>query len=530
MSNVFDHDDLRDLLPRYAANALGADERRRVQQHLAGCAACRAALGEWDAITAALRGDAATLPADVPPAQAWTALHARLALVPVLNHQKGTDMDEPIVASEITNQPIRHPASSAAAKPRRWLGAVSVAIVALIVVISVALFGALHRAGSNPATTNAPSANCIGAKTTATLPQYTTLLSISQVSPTDIWASGVRFDAQGKATSAIYHLVNCQWRDMHVTLPQISLDSIAMVSSNEGWVAGSRFITGPCNCVGTQTGLVLLHYLHGQWQQTTVPGASAFIDGTLSFRSPDEGWLVANGAGSQLDNALFHYVAGTWQRVSLPTAIAQGVSSPITVVGPNDIWFTSFLTLDSISQASTGDIVHWQNGHSTTYPLPRNSFASSLSFPAPNDGWMTGSTHTDFNDTMPAQPLLWHFDGMQWTNVVLPTFVPPMIPNPTYFTSGSFATEQAGVAFGYTLDYAKASEPLIIYQYQNGQWHTLPGPHVPFLMHASGGQILMVSPDEGWALAVGYQADGRYVMRPTVILHYANGAWSVFEQ
>jgi hypothetical protein len=198
------------------------------------------------------------------------------------------------------------------------------------------------------------------------------------------------------------------------------------------------------------------------------------------------------------------------------------------------------LTFNANTYASTADIVHWQNGHITTYPLPNNTFASSLSFPSPNDGWLTGSINTDFSDEniKPIQPILWHFDGSQWHNVALPAFVPPIVGDDTYFTSGSFASPQAGVAFGYTLAYGDnlpingENAPLIFYQYQDGQWHTATVSPSSALHHASGIQVLMASPDEGWALArvIAYIKGSYYTAFHTVILHYSGSVWSVFEQ
>lgn len=65
------HEQVRGLLPEYAAGGLDAATRRRVDAHLAGCAACRAELLEWRALAGALEplvaGRAAAVPAWTPP-------------------------------------------------------------------------------------------------------------------------------------------------------------------------------------------------------------------------------------------------------------------------------------------------------------------------------------------------------------------------------------------------------------------------------------------------------------------------------
>ena len=72
------HDDVDQLLPWYVSDSLNADERARVDAHLAECAPCRAALAD----EAALRNAYRALPDIAAPsdmASAWTAMQARLA-------------------------------------------------------------------------------------------------------------------------------------------------------------------------------------------------------------------------------------------------------------------------------------------------------------------------------------------------------------------------------------------------------------------------------------------------------------------
>lgn len=64
-------DATRDKLPAFAAETLAENDRARVEAHLAGCAACRSALADWQAIGVAVRGTVAAravdLPAYLPP-------------------------------------------------------------------------------------------------------------------------------------------------------------------------------------------------------------------------------------------------------------------------------------------------------------------------------------------------------------------------------------------------------------------------------------------------------------------------------
>jgi len=50
-----EHDAVRELLALAAAGALDAEEQRRIEQHLAGCAACAAELDGWRNLAGALK-------------------------------------------------------------------------------------------------------------------------------------------------------------------------------------------------------------------------------------------------------------------------------------------------------------------------------------------------------------------------------------------------------------------------------------------------------------------------------------------
>jgi hypothetical protein len=69
------HDELRQMLDDYADGALAAGETRRIEVHLAECAACRAELADLRALLDAAR----RLPRGIePPHELWPAVDARL--------------------------------------------------------------------------------------------------------------------------------------------------------------------------------------------------------------------------------------------------------------------------------------------------------------------------------------------------------------------------------------------------------------------------------------------------------------------
>jgi anti-sigma factor RsiW len=60
----------RDDLAAYAVDALEGDERRAIEDHLAGCVACRALLAEHHDVLAGLTPD------ELPPPSVWPRVAA----------------------------------------------------------------------------------------------------------------------------------------------------------------------------------------------------------------------------------------------------------------------------------------------------------------------------------------------------------------------------------------------------------------------------------------------------------------------
>ncbi|SRR5579875_3320587 len=520
------HTPYQDLLPQYAAGTLDEIMARHVAAHLEGCDACRANLAEWRAIAGAMRRELAEMPPDGAPLTGWDALHARLtphaAFIEQRSHSVsdniGSSFDHSVMASPT---PAPRPAS------RRWVGVASVAAVVLMIAASFAVFGTLRHAnrGQPPV---AIDPGCVNVKSSGdTLPSHTQLLKMSFTSPSNGWAVGFQFDSEHPTplSGVIYHLHNCQWQKFPITLPKIALETVSMVSPDEGWAAGGLTKSGAWD-INDEAALVVYHYQHGQWQHVNVPGTQAFVNGYIAMRNADEGWLLGQGPGNQ-PNGLFHYLNGTWSPVTLPANIAGGVQLPLVPVGPNDLWLSAYTSYKP-DGTFTVSIVHDDAGHVTTYALPANTGVSGLSFPASNDGWMIGVSGNPLSTSQPQRPVLYHFDGTQFTRVPIPSFEP--IPGlDSYFTDISLVSSQEGFIFGYHLDDIDPISTLILYHLHNGSWETYKMPVNHVLDHAGSNGIAMVSAHEGWAFARVPAYVGEYYRPSTVILHYTNGTWSVFE-
>ncbi len=85
-------DQAQDLLHRYAAGTLTPELRRSLEDHLAGCAACRA---EAERVTPVLAG-VARLPRSIePPADLWPAISGRIGRAKVVDGRFGPAATRP---------------------------------------------------------------------------------------------------------------------------------------------------------------------------------------------------------------------------------------------------------------------------------------------------------------------------------------------------------------------------------------------------------------------------------------------------
>lgn len=539
--NPLDCQTCRDHLPAFVAGTLAPEFAAEISAHLAHCTNCSTIAAELRLIADGLHEIDCAVPPDQRATEDWEALRMRLMPRPVAP-QRSNFMSDPTPIFETTpiaSPPSKRPATS------RLMRLAPVAAVLLIALISAAVFSAFHHnlgtstgtVAHDPGCSSAPpSHGSSAAPIGAYLPPYTQLVQMSEVTPSNIWAVGLKRDAHqaNPIQGVIYHLLDCTWQQypVAVSLAKIPLVSISMVAPTEGWATGSLLSNGYEYSIGTLQALVVLHEVNGTWQQVAIPGTEGYVSGSISMYSRNDGWLVADGAGNN-PNALFHYTNGSWSLVTLPGKLSAGLADrPLTPVSANDVWLTSQTQTDGNGDFSA-TIIHISNGQVTSYPLSANTAPGGLAFPSASDGWMSGSVGNPYASNIPQKPVLLHFDGQRWTNVSLPNFVnSPELSS--FFTGISLVNAQEGFIIGYKLDPSQANTPLIFYHRSGGQWQPVDLPAMPAIANASATDILTVAPDEAWAFAslpISVSIGSTHFFAfSTAILHYAKGQWVIYEK
>ncbi len=199
-----------------------------------------------------------------------------------------------------------------------------------------------------------------------------------------------------------------------------------------------------------------------------VPGEPGMLT-SVSFDSPADGWAVgehSTGAEAEFTSVLFyHYTSGKWMKVTVPNSI---------------------------------------QGNSPGLP--------GVAMLSPTDGYATacGSTLTSVD------PVLWHYDGAQWSRVAWPaSFKTGQCPTLIAAASAT-SVEIISTNLRFT-DLAQA------FLFDGTNWS-----EQAFPRHLNGIatlQLIMTSPTEGWMAASDF-SNASYPYN-ALIMHLVNGAWTV---
>lgn len=346
------------------------------------------------------------------------------------------------------------------------------------------------------------------------------LNSISMVSPDEGWAVGTTLLPQTSTPQSgleylygapvILHYSQGHWRPEPLPLRcqsscHMVLHSIAMVSATEGWAVGNSVL--PLGADGFTSGLIL-HYAGGKWS------IDSYRDSTLShivMSSANDGWMLGEGvsvwSGSKASAPVFHYNGRMWTPVNDP-AFVQISPQSITALSATNVWLVG-----------AGPV------------LP-------------------GSTGFDGD----ASEVILHYDGRQWTKVASDLANFPILALAMVSPDAGWAV---GCLTGGLGEHLAHPEKALVEQYIQGRWQ-----QAASFASSSGAYyclhgIALVSANEGWAVGsdglivhglhgvwtriaspTGQTLNSIVMLSPTegwavgdqgTILHYVHGSWSRYQ-
>lgn len=278
-----------------------------------------------------------------------------------------------------------------------------------------------------------PSADCTGWSLVSTpngAPDYNSLVSVSSVSPNDIWAVGQYCcTASGAGQNLIEHWNGSAWSI--VPSPNVGdfdnlLSGVVALSTNNAWAVGFFFD-------GDRIETLTLHWDGSSW--TVVPSPNPgprnnYLD-AVDAAGPNDIWAVGGYrayVGGPFVTLAEHWDGRTWSVVSTPNpGPDRQLFGSVAVLSPSNVWAVGF----ACATADCGDPDHpgrtlvehydgyiWRVIDSPNFGTRSNQI-NAIDASRPNDVWAVGGYCVDVDCNSFNNDLL-HWNGTAWSLVTTP--------------------------------------------------------------------------------------------------------------
>ncbi|HEX8036315.1 MAG TPA: hypothetical protein VF510_20825 [Ktedonobacterales bacterium] len=239
---------------------------------------------------------------------------------------------------------------------------------------------------------------------------------LTMLTPHDGWAIQYAPIVQGSTiTTSLLHYDGTAWST--VDTGGVSLTSLAMLSSSEGWAAG-------------QDG-VIAHFHNGTWTRwpTTAPGDLH----NITMASPTEGWMTGLAPGYNADPNfrkphhmfVLHYNGHEWQPVTLPELPNLLTVYPSATHFQNSSNIYSISAMSMVSSAEgwaagsldggfASILYHYSGGKWHLYPFGVNTGLSKIQMVSAGEGWAIG-TALNYDTESEEDATILHYTQGSWT-------------------------------------------------------------------------------------------------------------------
>lgn len=335
--------------------------------------------------------------------------------------------------NHMLDTPAPHPLPRRA--PPRWRGPLAVVATVLLIAMAATIFafGAQRMGTGNGRQTAKATPTPAVTRVTAIqpkdihlpMPKNAYLSDISLSSAHDGWAVGgwvnssILNQSGGPVDALLGVLVHYHdgiWMPAIDFFPGIDLDSVSMVSANDGWAVGFS----PLNAATDRSGsAVLLHYTRGHWVMVKTPALANTHPRTIRMLSPDFGYITGvinvpspTGKGAIQLVELVVYQNGVWKPVDTPFA---AFTSQVVMVSASEGWASALAATPGIQQAT---IYHYLNGvwtKSLTFP----GYITSMSAASRADVWALAYQCANCREAPTVR--IEHYNGTTWEPVSPPS-------------------------------------------------------------------------------------------------------------
>jgi anti-sigma factor RsiW len=490
------------LLPLLDADELTTTEAAAVRRHIDGCPWCQWELADYLTVDMALHQHLSALMAEAP-------IQTEETIMRLADRDESDTVHLTDTTPEIKLNRAKMPARGqrVAAPPHTLMaGAAAVLVVGLLAATFV--FFSHHSASPISTVGAPPTATATPLSTAARVAPYKAgaddVLGAIQMSPPyEGWAVGgydVNAAQAGAYSCLVVQYMNGQWirlatpTNAELGVDDASLQSVAMISPDEGWAVGAA---GDFS-VGNKNFGLILHYSGGKWTKySLIPKAELW---SVQMLTPTDGWAAGGGGWNSSGTGvpgptasiLLHYNGSHWTPVPVPNV--TGITS-LDMVSANDGWATG-----------TNTILHYNGTQWSIFAELQG--VSGVSMDSATDGWAFGYVNFPYNHTS-SDNVVWHFTGSQWVRGTLPSTV----DYNASILGMSMDSASDGWAVGYGNGQKYGNRYTLYLHYAHGQWTAVEGPGSDNL-----DAVAMLSANDGWAVGNG-----------GVLMHYLNGTWTQYQ-
>lgn len=239
------------------------------------------------------------------------------------------------------------------------------------------------------------------------------LNSVASISPSDAWAVGEFVLGFSVVGALIEHWDGTQWRVVPNPLshrPHALLLSVTVVSPTDIWAVGHQFN-------GSSVPVPLAEHWNGHaWTVVPVPaGAAPSSLFAVSAHGPGDMWAVGAqtepGTSGLATGLVEHWDGTSWRVVTGLPGLGNSELTAVYAASPADVWATVLVPRPD-TDLGVDNFLHWDGSHWTLVPVPGpHEFNSdyeylSLAGSGPGDVWAAG--YIIHRVAVPGQPLLAH--------------------------------------------------------------------------------------------------------------------------
>ncbi len=324
------------------------------------------------------------------------------------------------------------------------------------------------------------------------------------------------------AQGVLVHYHDGVWTAASDTFPGINLESVSMVSADDGWAVG---FSASNAATDSSSAAVLLHYTGGHWVMVKTPALVNAYPRTIRMLSQDFGYITGQMTFANLNKSTAPFVAiyqnGEWKaiRVPFPYAPVAAWTTQTVMVSASEGWASALTITHGIQQAT---IYHYLNGawtQSLTFP----GYVTSLSAASPADVWALADQCANCAEPTPR---IEHYNGAIWERVNPPSEsdfakIPGFGAN-RLISQSIFDWAASGVWTSYTVydTMEPSGRSTAMWEYANGGWQLMSQP-----ITIRGGEVVALAADGNgglWAIAQTYNPFA------TTILYSQGKDWKVY--